>query len=144
MGALLSFIKGPAGDVLGSIKDVAGKFIADPQKKMEFELEMAKLEGSLIEKAVTADAELAKVQRDVLVAEATSQSWMARNWRPLLALVLVAIVALNFLIAPLFHITVPPMEPRLWDTLDICLGGYIASRGIEKVAPAVAAIFTKK
>lgn len=61
-----------------------------------------------------------------------SESWLTANWRPIAMLGLLGLLA-----AHLFGLTIPlsPDEAdRLWLTVELCLGGYVAGRSVEKVA----------
>lgn len=76
----------------------------------------------------------------IILAEAQGESWLQRNWRPLLMLVIIAIVANNYLFAPyinaLFGVgSVPVLElpEQLWTLMTLGVGGYIAGRTGEKM-----------
>lgn len=108
------------------------RLIPDPTEKAKAQLALMQLaqEGQL--KELTAAME-------VVVAEAKSEHFIVAAWRPILALVLTFIVLNNFVIFPylqlLFNTGVMlDLNPEIWALLRLCLGGYIASRGIEKVA----------
>lgn len=95
--------------------------------QQKFELDMATI-------AANVEAERAKV----VVAEAQGESFLQRSWRPITMLTFVAIIANNYIIAPYvsaFGGFVPTLEiPQgMWALLNVGIGGYIASRGVEKV-----------
>lgn len=76
----------------------------------------------------------------IILAEAQGESWLQRNWRPILMLVIIAIVANNYLFAPyinaLFGVgSVPTLElpEQLWNLMTLGVGGYIAGRTGEKM-----------
>jgi len=54
------------------------------------------------------------------------------------------IIAHNYVIAPLFHVTSVPIPVDMWDLLKIGMGGYIVGRSAEKIAPSVAEVLKKK
>lgn len=144
MGALLGLLKSPIKDTIASVGDVLGKFITDPQERLKAQLELARIETEFQEKVLAADVEWAKTQADVIKAETTSQSWMARNWRPILMLVFTFIIAFNYIIAPIFSVkTLPPPE-QMWELIKIGMGGYIVGRTVEKVTPDVVRALKKK
>lgn len=75
-------------------------------------------------------------QIQVLVTE-MSGNWLQRSWRPILMLVIVAIVANNYLIYPylsLFWTEAPTLTlpPELWQLMKIGVGGYVVGRSVEK------------
>lgn len=77
---------------------------------------------------------------DIIKAEAQGESWLQRNWRPILMLTIVLIIANNYLIKPyitaLFGVELPLLElpTRLWDLMTLGVGGYVTGRSLEKVA----------
>jgi hypothetical protein len=78
-----------------------------------------------------------KAARDVIVAEAGGNA-LQRNWRPITMLTFVFIIANNYILVPYavaFGAPVPMLiiPPGMWSLLTVGIGGYIASRGIEKV-----------
>ena len=80
-----------------------------------------------------------KAQMEIILAEAGGESWAQRNWRPVLMLVIVAIVANNYLIAPylgaMFGVGLMLDLPEsLWDLMTLGVGGYIGARTVEKVS----------
>ena len=76
--------------------------------------------------------ELAERAR-VITAEAKGENWLQRSWRPIVMLVFTALIVCRWLgwSAPDLSEAV---ELKLFSIVQIGVGGYIASRGIEKVA----------
>lgn len=101
-------------------------------------LELAQ-NGQLAE--LTADTDLAKVGGSIVLAEANSQSWLTRNWRPITMLVLLGLV-----VARWFGFAATNLQPseytQLWNLVQLGIGGYIAGRSVEKIAPSVVAAIT--
>lgn len=121
--------------LLPNVKDVIRTFIPDPTKAAEAE---AKLNEILLNHE---NARM-KAQRDVIVAEAKGESWLQRNWRPLTMLTFVAII-----ISYAFGWTSPDLDKdivgKMFDIMQIGIGGYIIGRSAEKAAPSVAKLFNK-
>ncbi len=74
----------------------------------------------------------------VIVAEAQGESWLQRNWRPLLMLTFTYIIAHNYILAPVVKMFLPQMvsleiPPDMWDLLKLGIGGYIVGRSGEKI-----------
>ena len=69
----------------------------------------------------------------IIVAEANSESWIARSWRPITMLTFVALIVAHW-----FGFTVPGLSEseRLatMELVKIGLGGYVVGRSAEKVA----------
>jgi hypothetical protein len=132
-GLLRTFLGGPLSKIIDS-------YIGDLElrRKIKAELDHALLEdfGTLI-----------TAQRDAVIAEVTSESWLTRSWRPLLMVVLMGFLILCGLFLPcaellLSHrIAFRPrwdlLPPQLWDLIYIGIGGYVGGRSIEKIAATV-------
>jgi hypothetical protein len=95
-----------------------------------------------IEKAVLGTfAEVSKSQADVIMAEAKGESWLQRNWRPMVAVAFAFIVIFYGLVTPIavgwFGAAPIRVGDQLlgWimDAVIICLGGYIGGRSLEKI-----------
>lgn len=76
----------------------------------------------------------------IILAEAQGDSWLQRNWRPILMMVVVSIVGNNFIIAPYINalfgagsVPILLLPERLWDLMTIGVGGYVAGRTGEKM-----------
>ena len=82
--------------------------------------------------AMKADNAELKAATDIILAEANSESWLARNWRPITALSFVGCVVAHWL-----GFTPENLSPESVDgVLDIILAmvsGYTLSRGAEKI-----------
>ena len=83
-------------------------------------------------------AELQAAQK-VITAEASGHSWLQRNWRPLLMLVIVAIVFNNYVLFPYVELfggkaTILELPDKLFNLMSIGVGGYIVGRSGEKIA----------
>lgn len=143
MGSLLKILGSPFKDTIGAVGDLLGKFITDPQKKLEAQIELTKIEMSFQQSLVTADVEWAKAQADVVKSEAQSASWMARNWRPILMLVFTYLIAHTYIFAPILSLTPLPLPEEMWELLKIGVGGYIVGRSVEKSTKEVAKVLKK-
>lgn len=124
-------------DVIGAVvregMDVVDQFVEDKDKAAEMK---AQLRHRMQE---SADRQM-QARASIIQAEATGESWLQRNWRPVLMLVIVTIVANNFLVAPYVNAlfgtgTVPTLDlpERLWDLMTLGVGGYIVGRSGEKI-----------
>lgn len=72
----------------------------------------------------------------IVLAEAKSDSWLARNWRPVTMLTFLGLVVCDS-----FGWLPWRLASEAWSLLQIGLGGYVVGRSAEKVAgPIVAAV----
>lgn len=128
-------------DILGTIvkpvTDLIDSLTTSDEERLKLKNELFKIENVIKAKILEYEARLAEAQQKVLVAEAQGESWMQRNWRPLLMLSFGVIIVNNFILAPYlgamfgFKIILE-IPPDMWDLLKIGIGGYIAGRSVEK------------
>ncbi|MCH9674531.1 MAG: holin family protein [Gammaproteobacteria bacterium] len=117
------------GDVLAKATGVIDELVEDKDLKRRLQSELTlramELDASAYEREVEARAQ-------VLLAEATGESWLQRNWRPVLMLSFTAILVNNYMVVPVFRTAPMDMPPQMYDLLKIGVGGYVAGRSIEK------------
>ena len=131
IAALLPVLGPLVGDV---VKRVLPE---DKDKRMEVEREinMALIGNS---------AAIEQAAASVILAEAKSEHKITAIWRPVLMMTITAIVAWNFLLAPLVELAVMiftgdqiplsiPLPEQLWNLLMIGVGGYVVGRSGEKM-----------
>lgn len=139
MGFTLDAIAG----ILKPLKDLASEFIVDKDARAELNAVLAQAQIGLQSEFVDLEKTLASARSDIIVAEAKSQSWIARNWRPLTMLTFVGLI-----VAKWFGFTVDgiaeSVEIELMNLVQIGLGGYIIGRSAEKIVPQVAEILGKR
>jgi len=126
-------------DVLNPLKAIAdvansiiGKFVADPNERLQLQAQVLAAQTELSSKAMDLQSQLTDAQAKVITAEVTSQSWLARNWRPILMLTFTFIVAWNYIIVPIVGATAATIPPDMWTLMKIGVGGYIVGRSAEK------------
>ena len=91
----------------------------------------------LLEMKESGDLARLQASAGIITAEASSDHWLAANWRPITMLTFVFIIANNYIIYPylaLFFESAPKLEipPDMWALLKIGLGGYVVGRSVEK------------
>lgn len=81
-------------------------------------------------------ADIEKAAASIIQAEAASKSWLASSWRPITMLVFVALITARW-----FGWSAPNLSDaealKLWDIVQVGLGGYIIGRSAEKITPGV-------
>lgn len=80
-----------------------------------------------------------KAQTQLVLGEIQGQSWLQRNWRPILMLATVAIVVNNYIVYPYLSLFGAPsvileLPDELWQLMKIGVGGYMVGRSAEKIA----------
>ena len=119
------------------IGDVLKRVIPDPVQAAQAQTEIIK--------AISANqGQLLDAAKAVIVAEAQSESVLARNWRPVLMYLIMGLIAWIAVIAPIFGLTdvtlkaLQGVPADLWNLQMIGLGGYVVGRSGEKIAEAIA------
>ena len=141
---ITDILTGGLGTLTGNVKGILDKFITDPKDKLTAQLQVEQMSHELEVQTLKADTDFAAQQASVIVAEAKSESWIARNWRPIFSLTLTAIVAFNFILAPIINMFADdrlkalPIPPNMWGLITICLSGYMVGRSVEKVTDSKA------
>jgi len=118
------------GDAIAGLSNIAGKFIEDKDKKNEF---IAQAQQQMME----LDSKLVSYQRDIIVAETKSTSFLAANWRPIMMLSFVGIIINNYMISPYLQLlgipfVVMEIPEDMWTLLHLGVTGYIVGRSAEK------------
>lgn len=144
MNPITQLLTGGFAGIMNSVSGILDKFITNPEEKLKAQLQLTQMANDLQVKAMEADRDFAVQQAGVIEAEAKSESWIARNWRPILMLVFTYIIAHNYVLAPVFSLKSLPIPDQMWELLKLGISGYIVGRSVEKIAPNVAAIVAKK
>jgi hypothetical protein len=122
------------GKVLDGVFGIIDKSVTDKDEALRLKsaLQMGMMNGDHAEVM-----ELLRQQGAIVLAEVNGKSWLQRNWRPLLMMTIVLIIANNFLIFPYVSLftdktVILVLPERLYALMTVGVGGYIASRGVEK------------
>jgi hypothetical protein len=102
-------------------------------ERIELRLEAERLRTELAEQILKAEMDMMSRRASIIESEAKGESWLQRSWRPITALTFLCLIVLHHL--GLLDIAI---TDQMWDLLQVMIGGYVISRGIEKAAPAVA------
>jgi hypothetical protein len=123
-----------AADPLTAALNIGGQLIdrlwPDPEKR-----DQAKL--ALMEMAQKGELAELMGRAEIVKAEAASEHWLAANWRPVLMLTFGGLI-----VARWFGFAAPNLSEaeyiKLWDIVELGLGGYVIGRSVEKVVPSLA------
>ena len=112
--------------VVGKIADIIDQYVEDKDKALELK---TKIEKELI----NYQTELLRSQTQIITAEAKSESWLTRSWRPITMLTFAGLLVADWLGYSAPNLT-PEMKMKLYDIIQLGLGGYVIGRSAEKVA----------
>lgn len=131
-----------ASALIGIVDNAIDKIWPDAEATEERKAEKAALKMKLREQLIAQEHELKMAAAGIIKAE-VSGGFLARNWRPLTALTFVALVVARWL-----GFTAPgidaQLELQLMELIKIMIGGYVGSRGAEKIAPVIADALNKR
>lgn len=115
--------------LLPIVGDVLDKIIPDPAAQAEAKLKLMELaqKGEFTEMTTKAD---------IIKAEANSESWLAQSWRPIMMLTFGALIVARWLGYAAPGISQEEIL-KLWNIVELGLGGYVIGRSVEKVVPSI-------
>lgn len=122
------FVKGIAESALSPITDIIGEAVTDKDErnKLVQQIKMAIINA--------AQSEM-EAKKDIIVAEAQSESWLTQSWRPITMIVfLVLLLTYWFGLTAEYVVASEDVVQEVFQLLKIGIGGYIGSRGAEKVS----------
>ena len=112
------------------VGNIVGNLFPDPTER-------AKAEAEAIRGLIDHQRAIEEAAASIIRAEAQSESWLARSWRPLTMLTFTGLI-----VARWFGWAAPGLSEaeylKLWSIVEFGLGGYVAGRTLEKIAPTVA------
>ena len=131
--------------MLGLISAVAGPLVKGLFSTVDQLVEdkdlSTKLKNDLQKQAMNILSTEVKAASSIIKAEVQSDSYLAKNWRPITMLVFVSIIFNNYILFPYMDMfagtgVMLDIPPDMWDLLKIGLGGYVVGRSAEKGAKA--------
>jgi hypothetical protein len=112
-----------------------GNLIPDASARAQAEAEIAK-------QLLASSAELERAAGEIVLAEARSEHFLAACWRPILMLTFGGLIVARWL-----GYSAPGISEaevlKLWDIVQLGLGGYVIGRSAEKIAPQIVAAIKK-
>ncbi len=115
------------GSIFKPAADLIDNLHTSEAEKLQVKQAMFELQVEAFTKAEEYETKLLDAKKTIITAEAQSQSWIARNWRPISMLVFLALV-----VADSIGWLASPLAPEAWTLLQIGLGGYVVGRSVEK------------
>jgi hypothetical protein len=135
----LALITGFVSRIIGPVASLIDDLHTSDEEKLIMKAKLMEIEKDTIAKAIDFESELINAKKDIIVAEAKGQSWLQRNWRPLLMMVCITIIANNYIIFPYIQLFFPEhavmleLPNELFSLMSIGVGGYIVGRSGEKI-----------
>ena len=87
--------------------------------------------------------EIEAAAASIVKQEAASSHWLAANWRPITMLIFVALIVARWM-----GLAAPNLSDaeyiKLWEIVELGLGGYVIGRTVEKAYPMLGEILKRK
>jgi hypothetical protein len=134
-------IKDVIGDVIKPVTDLVDNLHTSEEEKMMVKERIDKIKNELTFRLIDTYNKEIEAKKDIIVAEAKG-SWLQSNWRPVLMLTIVAIVANNYIVYPYLSMftekaVILDLPDKLWNLMLVGVGGYIAGRTGEKITDTI-------
>lgn len=98
------------------------------EEKLNIKAQMLTIEAQAQAKIIAYEQQLMNQRAEVIQSEATGQSWLQRNWRPITMLTFLSLVVCDS-----FAWLPNPLAEEMWLVIQIGLGGYVVGRSAEKI-----------
>jgi hypothetical protein len=133
--SVLGFITGAVDKVTGLIDEL----VTTDEERGVIKNELRRVENMFAEKVLDYESRMMELRSNIIMTEAKGESWLQRSWRPVTMLTFLVLVVLHHLGALAIE-----LSDQMWGLLKIGVGGYIGSRGAEKIVPALMSTLNKK
>lgn len=135
-----SSIVGFLGNAIKPVTDMVDDLQTSQEEKDKLKIQLQQTENDLSEKMLEYEKELLQSKTDLVGKEITGQSWLQRNWRPILMLSVVGIIVNNYILFPYLdafgveEAQMLDLPNGLWTLLTTGVGGYVVGRSGEKIS----------
>lgn len=118
------------------ITDLIEHTLPSGDAKMQLQQKLLEAQTGAAAQAMEYEKQLLEAQTKVVLAEAQGTSWLQRNWRPMLMVWFAGLIGARWL-----GYTAPglseALELKLFDIVQLGIGGYVIGRSAEKTVPAI-------
>jgi len=134
MSIITSILGEGVGKVFDGIGGIIGKFVTDPTKKMEAQLELARLQAEsekILEQSLQAEM---NAKKEIMVAELNQGDKYTKRMRPSLGYFGMAVIFFNYCVVPMIKYLkgVGPEPFALPDMFWVSWGGMMATYSIGR------------
>lgn len=127
LGSIFGFISGifaPAAELIDNLH-------TSDEEKNKFKAEIAKMENAFAMRLMEYESQLLEARSNIIMTETKSDSWLAKNWRPLTMLSFVGIVVTYWFGYQPENMTQATID-QVFALIKLGLGGYVIGRSVEK------------
>jgi hypothetical protein len=133
---LLSLVK----DIFKPAADLVDNLHTSEEEKLVAKAGMLQTYVHFVEVAIGLEEKQLQAKADIIMSETKADSWLTRSWRPITMMAFL-IMAMSYW----YGLTAEDLDPEVvaeaFSMIKIGVGGYIGSRGVEKVVPAAIKAF---
>jgi hypothetical protein len=133
-GGFLSKILGTGAketvDAIGNAIDKIDKSDEKLEMQLKYKQLLMEIEGSYL----NYENKLLENQSKIVETEAKGDSWLQRNWRPMLMVICMFIMLNNYVLVPYFNLPVTVLDEHIWSLMEMGVTGYVAGRSLEKIS----------
>ena len=108
------------------------------EERLKIKQSLFEMQSLMAAQVMDYEAKILEAKAKIITAEATGQSWLQRNWRPITMLTFLGLV-----VADSFGLLAFRLAAEAWTLLQIGLGGYVVGRSAEKIVPQVTKVMRK-
>jgi hypothetical protein len=119
-----------AVDSIGNAIDKIDKSDEKLEIQLKYKQLLMEIEGSYL----NYENKLLESQSKIIESEAKGESWLQRNWRPLLMCICMYIIFNNYVLVPYFNMPITTLDEHIWTLMELGVGGYVAGRSLEKIS----------
>ena len=122
--------------IVKPLTDLADEMHTSEEERLTARGVVLGVQASVLQMVLSYETAALQAQASVIVAEANSESWITRSWRPITMLTFLALVVSYWMgwagrDLPKEHID------QMFLLIQIGIGGYIAGRSGEQIAKAI-------
>lgn len=126
---LISAIQETIKGIFGFVDDLH----TSEEEKLTLKSQMFLSFGTLMQSAMEYEKSILQMKVDVITAEAKGESWLQRNWRPMVMLFFMILVGAYWFGFVPDNLSSTAIE-NLFLLVQIGLGGYVVGRSAEKIS----------
>ena len=125
-------VLGLIGQIFKPAMEMIDNVHTSEEEKLAKKAQLLSLQTTFLQDALQYESEQLKAKAAIITAEAQSDSWITRSWRPITMLVFLALVVCDS-----FGWLASPLAPEAWTLLQIGIGGYIIGRSAQGVTNGI-------
>lgn len=119
-------------ELIAGIFKPAAKLIDDlhtsDEERLKAKGDMLDVQATIMQSVFDFESKALEARANIVNSEAQSEHWLTATWRPITMLVMLGLV-----IGDTFGWLPNPLRDEAWLLLQLGIGGYVASRSVEKV-----------